>query len=360
MIRVAECRHETRTPGCLSCSVRFGGARLTVTRSHRIVQSTPPCRYRSSDPILRGKSASLGLSTERNWYECGHPNKPLPATRLGLYVCPCDGCGPNCSGYRVPQAAASRGYSASPDDPKVGIVVGCYGWPELAQLQIQLIRHTCGPVPILIAPDDPANDSTYESIIRNSDANVWHMPNPLRIGHTGGDVSALYKGLQWSHQLNLTVLVKLSQRFLIDRTRWAQDAARELIASGLPLATRRCRGKAVWPLRTEAMVLDVAAWNRPSVLARITPRRYWSDRPAGYAAEEIISDVLKDKLGGVYWPWSLFGDDRFRPEPGIIWHNSSQRWEYEAIAERHGMTLSSSFHTGGWEREREHGEYLYG
>lgn len=68
-------------------------------RTDSLHKPSGPCAYRSESPILNGTAASLNLPTGKTWYECGHPLKPNPRTRVGLYVCGCEGCGPSCNGY---------------------------------------------------------------------------------------------------------------------------------------------------------------------------------------------------------------------------------------------------------------------
>src|SRR4051812_20879972 len=57
-------------------------------------------------------------------------------------------CGP---AERCPTPAAPAAGRA--EDPPCGVVVGSYGFPRLIELQVCLIRATCGPVPILVADD---------------------------------------------------------------------------------------------------------------------------------------------------------------------------------------------------------------
>ena len=51
------------------------------------------CTFRGDD-LSGAERERLGLSHGQRWAPCGHPDKPH-----GDYVCPCEGCGPRCSGY---------------------------------------------------------------------------------------------------------------------------------------------------------------------------------------------------------------------------------------------------------------------
>lgn len=241
-----------------------------------------------------------------------------------------------------------------------GVVIGSYGWPALVDLQCRVIRDTCGPVPILVSSDKPEAAANLAAICA-AHPDVTLDTNPKRIGHTGGDISAYHKGIKWAADRGMKVVAKLSQRLLITRPQWIQVGAADLLASGLPLASQRCRGREAFDLRTEAVLLDVAQWNKPAVLTRIRPRRYWGDVPGkGLSAERIIYRVLQDLLGGIYWPWALLGESRYTPADGVVWHCSHSRDDYDRLAAKYGVTLPPDFHIAGWELEFQRGEYLYG
>lgn len=247
------------------------------------------------------------------------------------------------------------------DEPAVGVAIGSYKWPELVTLQIQLIRATCGAVPILVSSDHPPSHSAIAAICA-AYPDVLFSPNAQRIGHTGGDVGVFHKATLWGNLRGLSVVAKLSQRFLVTRPRWLQESARELLDSGLPLASRACRGVQTFDLRTEACLLSIPAWNNPAVLSRIAPRPYWNDSPKGLSAETVIHRVLTDLLGGIYWPWvQLYGEERYRRDyADVLWHNHTPVEEYRTLAQTYGVTLPADFHCQGWESERRKGEYAYG
>lgn len=302
-------------------------------------------------------------------FECRHPEQPL-----GAAVCAKHGCGSTCPGYETAHrteansgapAKSDRSIARNANPLQAGVVIGSYGWPALIDLQIRMIRSTCGPVPILVSDDcspgfpDGARFARLTALCaRHADVMLW--PSAERIGHTGGDIAAYWKGVVWGFSRGLQVVAKLSQRFVITRPDWLYEGARDLRASGLPLATQRCTGTAHFDLRTEAALLDVSHWHTPEVLERIKPRRYWHDTPKGLCAETILYRVLQDLLGGVFWPWSLFGPDRQRPSPGVLWHHYASATAYRALAEQHGVELDDDFHVAGWERELQAGTYLYG
>jgi hypothetical protein len=242
---------------------------------------------------------------------------------------------------------------------RAGVAVGSYGWPELIRLQILTIRESCGPVPILVA-DDATPDAKALEAVCAAYPDVTLRSNPRRIGHTGGDVSAFHKAVVWGRERGLDVVAKLSQRFLATKPGWLAAGRKELLDSGLPLASRRCRGSENWDLRTEACLLDVRAWSAKDALARIAPRAYWKDAKGGLSAERVVFRALQDSLGGRYWPWSLIGEERYAKRDGVVWHNADGEAAYRKLAHRLGVTLDPTFHAEGRLRELKAGTYVYG
>lgn len=236
-------------------------------------------------------------------------------------------------------------FVARPDDPPVGVAIGSYQFPGLVELQIKLIRHHCGDVPILVSDDVSAYRDGLAKMCDQAGVFLW--PNPTRLGHTGGDLAAFWKGILWGKSHGLRVVAKLSQRFLVDTPRWLQDGAIDLLRSGLPLSSRRCTGGHNFPLRTEACLLDVDAWHRPDVLQVLAPR----ERPKPENAEWDFDRLLKAKLGGLFWPWKLFSEDRFAKQAGFLWHNANTKAEYQSLARRFGVQLDASFHVDGWQND---------
>jgi len=235
-------------------------------------------------------------------------------------------------------------------DVPVAVVIGSYNMPSAVELQIRLVRHHCGPdTPILIADDnsdgmmDRTGDTAYDRLewLQHRYPNVVMWPSVQRVGHSGGDLSALWKGLQWAKATQVKVLAKLSQRFMIDRTNWLQDGARLLAESGRPLASNACMSTG-FPLRTEAMLLDVAAWTQPGLIADLCPR------PITIAAEQALIEEVWTKLGGTFMVWELLGLGRAVWHPDTYWHEVTSLGEYHNLADKHRMPLREDFHVEPW------------
>lgn len=248
-------------------------------------------------------------------------------------------------------------FVAQEEDPPCGVVIGCWSWPKLVELQIKLIRHTCGPVPILVSDDNSPLTEEIEKICAGY-SDVSFARSISRIGHSSGDVAAYWRGIIWAKEHGLRFLGKLSQRMLVLKSRWLQDGARALQASGLAAASQKCVGsRETWPIRTECLVLDVDKWHRQEILDSIKPEQ------RGIPAEIIIHNLLVHFFGVgelEFMCWGLLGEDRYVTRPGIVWHCANPPADYHRVASFFGISLDESFHTEGWQKDKAAGKYLFG
>jgi hypothetical protein len=275
------------------------------------------------------------------------PRHPTGHVTLMTFGCGCTPRGDpvctdrDCQG--CPHHEPTDAYYLVPHDPPCGVVVGSYGYPRLVELQVRLIRHCCGNVPILISDDrSPGGGMEAVQALSGRYPDVTVTVSDTRIGHSGGDMAALHRGILWGAERGLRCVAKLSHRFLICRARWLQQIGRELLASGAPVAGNPCiEGSFIFPLRTEAIVVDVARWHRPDVLGYLRPR------PVGIACEQLVWHACTTWLGGGLHRWPLFGQDRFRATPGVLWHVSTAAEEYHTLAARFGVELDPDFNVRG-------------
>jgi hypothetical protein len=230
-----------------------------------------------------------------------------------------------------------------PGPSGVGLVVGTYGLPRLAELQIRLARSMNGPVPVLIADDGSAAVADLGALEdRYDDVTVW--PSPRRRGHYSGDLSAFSKGLHWAVGRGFPWLVKVSQRLLVERPGWLAGLTTALAAGGVAALSQRCRdGEQDLRLRAELMVLDVAVWGRPEVLADLNRARL--GRPTEYHLHHLLVSRFGDRWGLIDW----LTVDRYARSEGVIWHGSHSEQEFHALAARYGLTLDDAFTIVGWQ-----------
>jgi hypothetical protein len=224
-----------------------------------------------------------------------------------------------------------------------GLVIGCYGWPSLARLQILVARALCGQVPILISDDGSPDAAALRSLCAEY-SDVEFSPNPARLGHYAGDLSAFRKGIDWAAARGLDALVKLSQRFVPTRAGWIAEllpllADAETVVG--PLTAGR-EAKLYW--RTEAVAMRVAEWStiaRPKLDGDVLMN----------ATELRFNDIIVRTFGRRAVPWPGLSNDRNRPSDGTVWHTTHPRSAYVDLAKRHGIELEASFYVDGHNRK---------
>ena len=234
--------------------------------------------------------------------------------------------------------------TALKEDPLCGVSIGCYWHVPLVELQIRTIRHTCGPVPILIS-DDLSPDGRSERMreICSKYPNVDFISSESRIGHSGGDMAAFSRGVIWAKKRGLHAIAKISNRWLCVAPRWLQEGCKAMLEAHAAISSDSCvEGPNVFPLRTEAALLDVDAWHRPDAL------EYLHGRPTRAACEHIIWHAVKLWFGGRMHPWkALNGPNRMRRAPGVLWHTNTPLEEYRQLGEKMGVDLGPEFNTHG-------------
>ena len=275
-------------------------------------------------------------------YQCRRYGQPATLARTAPGVPCCRLC--LSTGHAYPATAPAMLAPPLPVQapaPPVAVVVGTWGpcAPALVRLQARTLRATCPGVPLLVSDDASPCGPELEAAAREEGVALWRSTE--RLGHAGGDLAAVWRGLAWAVGIGAGVLVKLSQRFVPLTEGWATDSAAELLATGeppLPLATARSDGPDVWPLRTECLVLAVDRWR--AALPALTPRAW----PGRYA-EHVLADALAALPGPstVCWPLSWLPPHRGARSDRYLWHQSSPRADYERAAAAVGLTLPPEF-----------------
>lgn len=227
--------------------------------------------------------------------------------------------------------------------PGAAVVIGTYGQPDLARLQVRLIRDTCGPVPILIADDGSEHDRAFDEIVR-ANIGVEFWPSDARRGHYAGDLSVFSKGLQWAHNAGHRWLCKLSQRFLWTAEYWLKNAVETLAASTHAIMMQKCMdsndGRPVnLYIRSECVLFDVPKW---------VP--YYREFDLGEICnptELYLWHRVHQYFGEKFEPWPGMTEDRYAVTPGSVWHGSHSEQPYRELAARYGIDLGPDFDCGG-------------
>ncbi len=244
-------------------------------------------------------------------------------------------------------------------NPKAGVVIGTYGLPSLAALQIKLIRKHNGEVPILLVDDcsdgtdiTPLEGTNFGKLSKLSRENkgvlVWS--NPVRMGHAGGDMTSFFTGIQWAAANNLDALVKFSFRFVFDRPNWLADWLADFWPSGRATSSQKAReGGARFDIRSECMMMDTRMWNQEAILDHIRPRPLSkTEGKWGVAGEAVLWDTIRDRLDNDLHRCKLFNEDRYQKQPGFLWHCANGADEYKAVFDREGIEMDPGFTNAPW------------
>ncbi len=228
-----------------------------------------------------------------------------------------------------------------------GIVIGTYdslgpngvrhGVPSV-ELNLTVIRRRCGSVPVLVVDDasPPSSQWALRAVCARYGATFFS--NPVRLGHTSGDIAAFGHGLRWAAELKLDVLTKLSQRMIFDVPDWVTEDAELLRSSGYGTMTAALSNFGdPSRVRTEAVMMVVSRWSRPEILSRYQPRQYglWNE---GYTADTIRKQIDPHRPFPHYLPWPRLRAIRGRDVPPVYFRQMPQAdANFQRLASEYGL-----------------------
>lgn len=353
------CGHPNHSSGCHHCELAARDPRYAklFSRTYR----GPNLEAEPTSPQLKH---SLSVIKDRCVY-IGNRLENSPSCGCGpLYACEkfgsCRVTNPGPTGSKTCLNCEERKLRSDLiPNPKAGVVIGTYGYPNLVALQVHLIRKHNPGIPILLVDDNsdgttmtPVDDTNFGKLCKLSrdykDVTVWS--NPTRLGHASGELSCYFMGIQWANALGLDVLIKLSFRFIFDKPNWVQEWLNDFWKSGWATSSRKCReGSSFFEIRSECMAMDVKKWNQPAILDHLRPRPLsLVDGKWGVAAENLLWDDIRDRLDGQLHNCKFMNEDRFCTNPNILWHCCNSQEEYKALFEREGFELDPDFSIIGW------------
>ena len=353
------CGHKEINENCYFCKHWQGSNGHIITK--------PIQRQQAHEPQPQGKVDKKALSVVRE--RCVH------YTGKKLKESPSCGCGPLMECTKHGQC---RTFNPGPEgvvtclncpdrkirpevypNPKAGVVLGTFGYPNLVAFQVHLIRKHNPNIPILLVDDNsdgttmtPVDDTNFGKLCKLSreynDVTVWS--NPTRLGHASGELSCYFVGFQWAKAKDLDALVKLSFRYIMDIPNWVEMWLNDFWPSGVATSTQKCReGGSFFEVRSECIMFDVHKWHRADILDHIRPRPLSVvEGKWGVALESILWDDIRDRLDGTIHKCKFFGEDRFVRHPNQLWHCNTPKEEYEAIMKREGFELDPNFTCVGW------------
>ncbi len=249
---------------------------------------------------------------------------------------------PERSRYETLPAAGSL-YRHSPG---LGAVIGTCGTPFYVELQLAALARW-NPMPALVV-DDGSGDRELPGICAKYHAE--YLPLPLHRGHWAGDLHIFAAGLEWAERNGVTLLVKLSRRFLPLRE-W-QSGLLSLARESNAVTFSSWSTSYALGFRTECLGLYVPAWLPcVSALRSAAPAgRHFVERFLHGKARMLVNgwnsvafedyrqrhDPERKHDGYAFWT-DLMGTDRRQPPPSVLWHDAHSEEDYRAAARTLGI-----------------------
>ena len=194
----------------------------------------------------------------------------------------------------------------------IGLVIGTVKSVAMVHLQLEMAARMFGRggLPILVVNDgDTETEWSADSLRKICDdygADFYAGPH---IGHATGDLRVFVKGLEWSEDRNVQILVKLSRRY-VPLVPWRHKLL--CLASAnqqcAVFARRNC-DRADGLFRTDCIALRVRKWKN-ELVSTIFPEAIKRNNKST-CVESIILSITRS-IGGWEW-WDLVGEDMHRP-----------------------------------------------
>jgi FkbM family methyltransferase len=306
--------HDPPRPGCPVCQLDTPGHPRFSPAHHAHWNGLPtpaaaraeaPAACRSFGRAVPGpERQALGLAHNKDWHECTHPSRPL-----GKHVCPCQVCGPNCSGYisedadaefveALRAAVAAAKATPFPEGRYAGrgIVIPAGGWKLFpgAYVTARFLRWdhiNCGlPIEVWCIGDEGEYDHTFHLLTKGMGVTWRNASEELR--RRGIVLPERLRG--WALKLLLPLLSDFEQQIILDadcypiddpERLWDHPAIKDKSAAfwpdlqsnkwGMPLSSEQWAifglptpREPIQPFESGQMLIDVRkSWNAVQVAA---------------------------------------------------------------------------------------------
>ncbi len=251
--------------------------------------------------------------------------------------------------------AAPRGPTLADLGSGYGVAIGTfdsldrrgkrYG-TEAVKLGLAVLRATCGKSVRILVCDDASPEPSqrrYRALCEKYDAEF--TTNPVRMGHTSGDMIVFHKAIHWARGHGLRTVTKLSHRMMIDVENWVQTDSERLLSSPFATQTQMLTNFGFEQIRTECVMMAVKQWFSSGVLEHYRPRRipYWNESHTFEAISRLV-DAGKPYPHFLPWPRIAFVRGADRP-PVFFREMEDADNRFRTLARKHDVLLSPDFST---------------
>ena len=245
----------------------------------------------------------------------------------------------------------------------IAIVIGAYRLTDFVHLNILQCRKVFGDVPILISDDRSQESPAMEALAKSLDCS--YVCPPARRSHTSGDLQAFINGAIFAEQLEVDVVLKLSQRLIplegLDQLILPHfgDPNNWIVLPSQPEKNTFARQSAMFFNKFTALT-DVVAWRPEKLTGRMLSDLY--KRQCGNArqrSDQFIEVFWGTLTQGDYKDHSVYVKELANPPLGklktYLRKAQSHQHEYQRLAQSHG--IGGEFVIGEW-AHIEKKEYL--
>jgi hypothetical protein len=140
-----------------------------------------------------------------------------------------------------------------------GLVIGTYASYPLVHIHLEMNKRLGIRCPILVHDDCSPQQADLRMLCTSY--GVAFLSTNQRQGHYLGDLSCILSGISWAKDRGLSIVVKMSRRF-VPITNWASSLA-GVYDPDSPIPTYgNWFNKENWRIRTDCFAMNVGEWGR--------------------------------------------------------------------------------------------------
>jgi hypothetical protein len=235
-----------------------------------------------------------------------------------------------------------------PKNPKIGAVVATYAAAPYIHLFLESAKRNFPHVPILVI-DDGSPDFSY--IVKHTkNYNAEFICNPIRLGHSHGDLAAHFHAIIWGKNKGFDIVAKFSRR-LLPLCNWSESLTKIAYESQYNSFTN---GEKSLGFRTECIAYHVNSWFDSGLVKGLNKDYY--EHIGSHLVEPHIHDLArelqkiacdynldyvekhpKSKYLNAYGDWDLIEPQRTKKNDKVLWHHCNSTEDYLFISEKFGL-----------------------
>ncbi len=229
--------------------------------------------------------------------------------------------------------------------PSVGLVIGTFAATPYVHLHLESRARNYPHMPVLVHDDGSPKRDELQKLCERYGGDFISAPQRTR--PTIGDLSTFVDGLDWAHERQITLLVKMSRRF-IPFYNFSPELFRLAYESQSATFSHRCL-HFNFGFRTECIALHVETWRKSGALDKM---RSLVERNEPVFVEGLIHNLARDiQRAGVcdanreyvrnhpqppdadaYAVWSIMNDRRTTRKDDVLWHDCDDAQDYARAA----------------------------